>query len=170
MKPIDLGEIAILTSPNPVTLVCTELPDGDTNLAAISWWTFVSYEPALLGIAMLKTGYSGERLMATGRCLLTVPSVEIAGPAFRCGTVSGRDKKKAAGFGIELQAVEGSKIQAPLHSRLIVDCALQERIETGDHYFYICRPERAFADEGKVGLFAWNGYDHLAPAVRADKG
>ena len=169
MNSINIQDIPKFTSPNPVSLVCTELPDGGTNLAAISWWTFVSFEPPLIGIAMSKPGYSGERLRETGRCLLTVPSAEIATPAFRCGTVSGRDKNKAAEFGIELQAVAGSKIQAPVHSRLIVDCALERHIETGDHYFYICRPERAFADAGKAGLFAWNGYGRLAPAARADK-
>ena len=53
MKSIDIKDIPNLTSPNPVSLVCTELPDGGTNLAAISWWTFVSFEPPLIGIAIL---------------------------------------------------------------------------------------------------------------------
>ena len=167
MNSIEIQEIPKITSPNPVTLICTERPDGDTNLAAISWWTFVSYEPPLIGIAMSRKGYSGERLAETGRCLLTVPSEEIAKSAFLCGTVSGRDKNKAVEFGIELRAVENSKIKAPVHSRLVVDCAMQGRLEIADsdHYFYICRPERAFADENKTGLFAWNGYGYLAPAL-----
>jgi len=36
MEKINLPKAARLTSPNPVTLVCTEKPDGTTNLAAVS--------------------------------------------------------------------------------------------------------------------------------------
>ena len=37
MKKISLSEASSLTSPNPVTLVCTQKADGSTNLAAVSW-------------------------------------------------------------------------------------------------------------------------------------
>lgn len=36
MKKIDLPVAAKLISPNPVSLVCTEKPDGSTNLATVS--------------------------------------------------------------------------------------------------------------------------------------
>lgn len=36
MKKINLAQASALTSPNPVTVVCTERPDGGTNLAAVS--------------------------------------------------------------------------------------------------------------------------------------
>lgn len=39
MKKINLAQASALTSPNPVTVVCTERPDGGANLAAVSWWT-----------------------------------------------------------------------------------------------------------------------------------
>lgn len=38
MKKIDLPFASKLTSPNPVSLVCTRKPDGSTNLATVSWW------------------------------------------------------------------------------------------------------------------------------------
>ena len=39
MKKINLAQASALTSSNPVTVVCTERPDGGANLAAVSWWT-----------------------------------------------------------------------------------------------------------------------------------
>ncbi len=36
MEKIKLAKASRLTSPNPVTVVCTEKPDGSTNLATVS--------------------------------------------------------------------------------------------------------------------------------------
>ena len=36
MNRISLPQASKLTSPNPVTLVCTQKPDGTTNLATVS--------------------------------------------------------------------------------------------------------------------------------------
>ena len=36
MKEITLPKDSQLTSPNPVTVVCTRKPDGSTNLATVS--------------------------------------------------------------------------------------------------------------------------------------
>ena len=35
MQKITLPQASKLTSPNPVTVVCTEKPDGTTNLATV---------------------------------------------------------------------------------------------------------------------------------------
>ena len=37
MDKITLAGAAKITSPNPVTVVCTQKPDGGTNLATVSW-------------------------------------------------------------------------------------------------------------------------------------
>ena len=35
-------------------------PDGSTNLAAVSWWTYLSFNPNIIAYAMAKTSHSGE--------------------------------------------------------------------------------------------------------------
>lgn len=60
MKKIDLPFASKLTSPNPVSLVCTQKPDGSTNLATVSWWNYLSFNPNMIAFAMAKTSYSGE--------------------------------------------------------------------------------------------------------------
>ena len=153
MEKIKLAQASHLTSPNPVTVVCTEKPDGSTNLATVSWWTYLSFNPNMIAFAMAKTSYSGERVRETGKVIVTVPGAEIADAVMGCGK-----------FGIELASVEGSKIQIPAHSRVAIQCHMKEYHETGDHYLYICDVEQVYGNEAEEALFAWNGYSQLRPA------
>jgi flavin reductase (DIM6/NTAB) family NADH-FMN oxidoreductase RutF len=108
MNKINLPQAAKLTSPNPVTVVCTEKPDGSTNLATVSWWTYLSFNPNMIAFAMAKTSYSGERVRESKKVIVTIPGTEIAEAVMGCGSTTGRNTDKVAKFGIELAEVEGS--------------------------------------------------------------
>lgn len=164
MEQIKLAQASVLTSPNPVSIVCTQKPDGTTNLATVSWWTYLSFNPGMIAYAMAKTSYSGEMVRKNKKVILTVPGVEIADAVMGCGTSSGWDTDKIPKFGIEMQKVPGSEIQIPLHSRVAIQCSLKEFVETGDHYLYICNVEQVYGNEREKAVFAWNGYGKIAPA------
>lgn len=165
MKKINLPQAATLTSPNPVTVVCTEKPDGSTNLATVSWWTYLSFNPNMIAFAMAKTSYSGERVRETGKVIVTIPGAEIAEAVMGCGSTTGKNTDKVEKFGIELSALEGSNIQIPLHSRVVIQCSLKEYYEVGDHYLYICNAGQVYGNEAEEALFAWNGYSQLGLAI-----
>lgn len=164
MNKITLPQASGLTSPNPVTLVCTQKPDGTTNLATVSWWTYLSFNPCMIAYAMAKTSYSGEMVRSNQKVILTVPGSKIADAVVGCGSTTGRDTDKIAQFGIAMQEVPGSDIRIPLHSRVAIKCNLKEFIETGDHYLYICNVEEVYGNEQEEALFAWNGYSEIRPA------
>ena len=126
MNKINLPQAAKLTSPNPVSLVCTQKPDGSTNLATVSWWTYLSFNPNMIGYAMAKTSYSGEMVRNNKKVILTIPGTEIAEAVMGCGSTTGRDTDKVAQFGIELTEVEGSDIKIPVHSRVAIVCSMKE--------------------------------------------
>ncbi len=168
MEKINLPKAAALTSPNPVTLVCTEKPDGTTNLATVSWWTYLSFNPNMIAYAMAKTSYSGEMVRNTKKVILTVPGVKIAEAVMGCGSTTGRNTDKVKQFGIELTEVEGSTIKIPTHSRVAIQCQLKEYHEVGDHYLYICDVEQVYGNEAENALFAWNGYGKVAPAKQGE--
>lgn len=149
MKKINLPQASRLTSPNPVTMVCTEKPDGSTNLATVSWWTYLSFNPNMIAYAMAKTSYSGEMVRNNRKVILTIPGAEIADAVMGCGSTTGRDTDKVSKFNIELKAVEGSAIQIPVHSRVAIVCSLKEYHEVGDHYLYICDVEQVYGDESE---------------------
>lgn len=163
MNRISITQATKLSSPNPITLVCTETPDNNTNLAPVSFYSYLSFQPEMLGFAMMKQSYSGELIRKNKRVVLAMPGSEIADAAFSCGTVSGRDKNKAEELGILLTEIPNCPIKVPVQSRLVFDCRLTEYIEVGDHYLYICIIDAIFGDESKVQLLAWNGYANLRP-------
>lgn len=167
MEKINLPKASALTSPNPVTIVCTRKPDGSTNLATVSWWTYLSYNPNMIAYAMAKTSYSGELVREYGKVILTVPGAQIADAVMRCGSTTGRNTDKIKAFGIEMQEVPGSEILIPLHSRVAIQCNLKEFMEVGDHYLYICDVEQVYGNEQEEAVFAWNGYAQIRPAKQA---
>ncbi len=113
MKKINLPEASVLTSPNPVTLVCTQKEDGTTNVATVSWWTYLSFNPYMVGFAMAKTSYSGEMVRKNKKVVLTIPGSELEEIALRCGSSTGRNTNKVEKFGINLEEVENSDIKMP---------------------------------------------------------
>ena len=164
MNKINLPQAAKLTSPNPVTIVCTQKPDGSTNLATVSWWTYLSFNPNMIAFAMAKTSYSGEMVQNSRKVILTIPGAELSETVMGCGSTTGRNTDKVAKFDIELAEVEGSSIKVPVHSRVAIVCGLKELYETGDHYLYICDVEQVYGNEAEEALFAWNGYSQVRPA------
>lgn len=168
MKKIDLLFASKLTSPNPVSLICTQKPDGSTNLATVSWWNYLSFNPNMIAFAMAKTSYSGELVRSNHQVVLTIPGSSLAQAVMNCGSCSGRDTDKASRFGIELISVEGTSVQIPLHSRVAIVCRLKEFHEAGDHYLYLCDVEQTYGNIGENALFAWNGYSCVCPAVKAE--
>lgn len=86
MNKINLVTAAKLTSPNPVTLVCTQTPNGKTNLATVSWWTYLSFNPNMIAYAMAKTSYSGEMVRQNKKVILTIPSEKDIEAVIGCGS------------------------------------------------------------------------------------
>ena len=111
MEQIKLPQASVLTSPNPVSIVCTQKPDGTTNLATVSWWTYLSFNPGMIAYAMAKTSYSGEMVRQNKEVILSIPGAEIADAVMGCGTSTGRNTDKVSKFSIEMQKVPGSEIQ-----------------------------------------------------------
>ena len=139
-------------------------PDGSTNLATVSWWTYLSFNPNMIAYAMAKTSYSGEMVRDTHKVILTIPGVEIADAVMGCGSTTGRNTDKAEKFNIDLTEIEGSSIKIPVHSRVAIQCSLKEFYEVGDHYLYICNVEQVYGNEAEEALFAWDGYSQLRSA------
>lgn len=163
MKKITLKEASVLTSPNPFTLICTCTADNKTNLAAVSWWSYLSFHPETVGFAMSKASFSGERIRETGKVILAMPGSEIAQKAKACGTVSGRNSNKTDQFNIDMQKIASSEIQIPICCRAALICSLQQTVEVGDHLLYICSVDEAYGDDTKAPVFAWNGYADVRP-------
>lgn len=163
MQDISIGQAQKLTAPAPFALLSTKKEDGTTNLTAISWWTYLSNHPPMLGVCLSKKGLSGSLIEKNDEFALSIVGEEVKEAALRCGGCSGRTRNKAAEFGIPLQAASTLPLSVVEGSRVAFECRLQNRIEAGDHVFYLAEIVAVQGDASVRQLFAWDGYARLDP-------
>ena len=66
MEKITAAQAQRLTAPSPFALLSSLKEDGSTNLMAVSWWTFLSNRPPMIGVCLGKKGASGKLIQSTG--------------------------------------------------------------------------------------------------------
>ena len=119
----------------------------------------------MVGFATGKQSHTGKRVRETGKVIVTVPGESLSGAVMACGASTGAETDKVAANNIEMMAVDGSDIQIPVDTRLAMVATLQQSVEVGDHILHICQVDKFLGDEDKNGLYAWNGFGKVAPAV-----
>lgn len=164
MKETTIKKASKLTSPNPLSLICTRKADGSTNLAAVSFWTYLAFNPGKIGFAMGFKSYTGKRMWETGEAVLVIPGADLKEAVIKCGSSTGENTDKVQKFSIEMEDLPGTKIQVPRHGKAAFHLKLDQIEEVGDHYLYICSVEQVFENIGEEALFAWEGYSKIAPA------
>ena len=157
MKELNIMEATVLTSPNPLTLICSKKEDGSTNLAPICFVSYLSFNPPMVGFATGKQSHTGKRVRETGKVIVTVPCESLAGAVMACGASTGAETDKVAANNIEMMAVEGSDIQIPVDTRLAMVATLQQSVEVGDHILHICQVDKFLGDEEKPLEQAFKG-------------
>ena len=163
MTELTPGQALRLTAPAPFALLSARKADGADNLMAVSWWTWLSNRPPMLGVCLSKKGLSGSLIEETGVFTLSVVGEALRSAALRCGQCSGRGHDKAAEFGVPLEpasAVAGSLVSG---SRAAFECRLVSRSEAGDHVFYMGEVLACRGDAEVKQLYAWDGYSRLDP-------
>ena len=165
MKALNIMEATVYTSPNPLTLICSQNEDGTTNLAPICFVSYLSFNPPMVGFATGKQSHTGKRVRETSKVIVTFPGENLAGVVMACGSSTGAKVNKVAENNIEMKSVEDSDIQIPADTKLAMVATLQEAVEVGDHILHICQVDKFLGNEDKKGLYAWNGFGKVAPAV-----
>lgn len=156
-----IAKIQKMVSPNPFGLLTTLKPDGTTNIMAVSWWSFVSNNPASIAVCLSNKGYSGELIKETGEFVLNIVSEELKESAIRCGTCSGRDHNKASEFGIELAEASMVKAQLVKQHKVVMECHLVSTHIVYDHTIYVGKIVETDCVENKNQLYAFDGYGRL---------
>lgn len=164
MTEINIGQATALTSPDPLVLVCTQKEDGSLNMAPVSFFMYAAFNPPMLAFAMGKQANSGENIRRTGKAILAVPGLSLEKAVMAYGSSNGKEHDKLKGVPVALQKIEGSEIQIPEDSRVAFQVTLDQTVDAGDHYLYLCKIDKIEADDTKEALFAWDGYAKVAPA------
>ena len=161
MKDLTIGAAQKLTSPNPFGLVTVKKEDGSVNVMAVSWWNYVSNHPASLAVCLSKKGFSGGCIVAQKGFSLSLPGEALAAGALACGTCSGRDRDKAAEFGIPITVNDDFPQGMVDGSRVCFSCTLSQCCDMGDHILYVGEIQKIVGDENVSALYARNGYGEL---------
>ena len=164
MNKINISNAPAYTSPNSMTLICTEKPDGSTNLATLAFWAFASTNPGKIMFSLNKGAYSLELLAEKKEVVLAIPGVELTGALIGCGTCSGRDTDKAAKVGLTMQEVEGTNIKAPVPCKLLIHATVAQTMDADDHVVHLCDVKGVYGDEDVNAVFGWKGYAEFAAA------
>ena len=164
MEHVTISDAQKITSPNPFTLVTALKEDGSPNVMALSWWTYVSNHPATVCVCTSNRGLTGSLIRRQGEFCLSMPDESLKEAAFLCGTCSGRDRDKAAEFGIGLEDGETVAVPHVKNSALVLECKLTDTVSVGDHTLYIAEVTGIMADRDRRPVFAAEGYRRLAPA------
>lgn len=166
MNRLTVAEAQKLASPAPFALLSVKREDGKTNLMALSWWSFLSNHPPMLGVCLSKKGLSGSLIEKNGEFALSLVGPALKDSAFRCGCCSGRVVDKAEDFGVPLEDAQAIGAQVVSGSRAVFECRLLSAAAAGDHVFYIAEIVAAQGDAGVEQLYAFDGYRRLDTLTR----
>lgn len=161
MEKMTIGQAQRLSAPSPFALLGTKNAEGKENFMAVSWWTYLSNHPPMLGVCLSDRGYSGAVIRETGEFTLNLVGESLRESALKCGMCSGRNTDKIAALGIETLSCETVKAPAVKDSRLLFECRLRDTCKAGDHTFYIAEIVSVKGDATVPQLFAFDGYGRL---------
>lgn len=162
MEDINIKIAQKLTSPNPFCLITTSMPDQGTNIMALSWWTYVSNNPATVAICLSKKGYSNELINLNREFSMCFVIEDLREAAMKCGQTSGRRTNKAEQFNIELQPAKIIKPQVVKHSRMVFECKVTNTVDCGDHDIFIANILNLYGNPDGKHLFSLEGYSCLS--------
>lgn len=158
---IKLGKAQKLTSPNPFTLITSLKEDKETNVMALSWWTYLANSPATICISLGKDGLTHELIDRNNEFGLNVVGEELKENGFKTGITSGRDIDKVKEFNIPLKDAKIISPKVIPNSRLVLECRVNKKIELPNNYIYFAEVVSIDSDENIEAIYAMDGYSRL---------
>ena len=157
---ISINEVQKLASPNPFALI-TSGTGEQSNIMALSWWTFVSNRPPMLAICLSKKGYTHELIYKTGEFGFHLVGNEYQERAMKCGQCSGRNTNKVKEFGFLLQNADVINTGLIKGYKAALECKVVSSMDASDHLLYTAEIVKVHLGDSGKQLFAWEGYRYL---------
>ena len=152
--------------PLPAVMVSTADKKGNSNILTVAWTGTVCTNPPMAYISVRPERYSYHMIKESGEFVINLTTKKLIRATDYCGVRSGRDVDKTEKFGIPMQKVEGTEIQAPKNCRLLIHASVSQTVDADDHIIHVCDVKNVFADENVEAVFAWNGYAEFAEAQK----
>lgn len=143
---VPTNQIHRLLSAGPVLLV-TSVLRGRVALTTVSWFTPLSADPPIVGIAIRPNAFIHDILKRSEEFTLNVAHAEYVREVHHCGIVSSEDHDKLAET--RLHTSTARQIEAPWIDECIahIECGLIGTQEWGDHTLFVGQILGAWAEE-----------------------
>jgi flavin reductase (DIM6/NTAB) family NADH-FMN oxidoreductase RutF len=144
-RALPLAKVYGLLEPGPVVLLSTA-HKGKANVMTMSWHTMMEFEPPLVGCIVSNRNFSFDALSATRRCVINIPTAELAQKVVSCGNTSGRHVEKFKAFG--LTPVPASRVGAPLIAECYanLECRVIDTRLMNRYNFFVLEVLKAWID------------------------
>ncbi len=137
MKIVGGREIAAMLNPRLVVLVtCCDLA-GRPNILTVAWHTPLSHDPPLLGISIGRTRYSHNLIRDEGEFVVNIAGQSLLDAVKVCGKYTGEIDDKLEITGLKICMAKHVRPPVLVDALGVLECRVVDRIETGDHSFFI---------------------------------
>jgi len=126
-----------LVYPAPVFVVGSYDRNGRPNIMTAAWGGICCSRPPCVAVALRKSRYSYENIVARKAFSVNIPSEQHAAAIDFVGIVSGRKRDKFGATG--LTAIQSGCVDAPLVKEFAfaLECRLRQTVEIGVHTQFI---------------------------------
>lgn len=133
--------------PMQAALVTVQNNSNKTNVITVAWHTTLSKKPPLYGISIAPSRHSHKLIEESKAFVINFASIDILDKVHFCGTHSGRNTDKIKETGLTL--IDCKKINAKYIKECFahLECKLYNKINIGDHTFFIGEVLNIFIDE-----------------------
>ena len=133
--------------PTLAVLLSASFRQEDDVIPVVSYCS-LSFEPPLFGVAISPKNYTHKLVRSSGCFAFNIVDVAIAKSVAAAGDISARDaKKKLSIVGLELQRAKKIHGKAVKSALAVIECGVQQIIQTGDHDFFVSKCEQAYASK-----------------------
>ncbi len=161
-KELSAAKAYRLFYPNVVALLSTSFND-DADVMPIISYCSLSFEPALIGVAINPKSFTYSLVRKSGCFTLNIVNSDMARAIAASGDISAEARKdKLSIVGISLdkaRKINGKTIKG---AAAVIECTVLETVRTGDHDFFVARCETAYAIDDFEDY--WK-YENYSPAL-----
>lgn len=147
LQEVEPSKAYRLFYPTLAVLLSTSFKQEDDVIPVVSYCP-LSFDPPLFGVAISPKNYTHKLVKGSGCFAFNIVDASVGKSVVSAGDISARnEKKKLSVVGLELQKarkIHGKTVKGAL---AVIECNMQQIIQTGDHDFFVARCEQAYASE-----------------------
>ncbi len=145
MKELPPTQAYRFLEPGPIVLVTTSL-SGKSNVMTMGFHMMIQHAPAMLGCIIGPWDHSNAALLATGECVISIPTIDLAEAVVDIGNCSGDTVNKFERFGLT-QARAGN-VTPPLIKECLanIECTVADDSLVDRYNLFILKAERLWVD------------------------